>query len=134
MAFATTDDVAARLGRYLTIEETARAAALVEAASAAIEVVIGRAQDDMDDVPASLQHICVSMTLRALDNPYGFASNSESLGAYSSSQTYNREGGGFLPTQAETQLIRRAVYGTNTGSSRQDATLLEEAIAESIEE
>ena len=131
MAFATESDVEARLGRSLTTAESTQVDALLDAAQATIEVVIGCAEADLDTVPASCQHVCVAMVLRGMVNPHGFASDTESLGAYSKSQTYGRDGGGDLtPTQAETMILRRAVYGTTTGSARLEATLLKEALDE----
>ena len=131
MAFATTADVAARLGRALTTAEDDQAESLILAAQATIEVVIGRAEADLTTVPAACEHVCVSMVLRGMANPYGFASDTESLGAYTKSQTYGRDGGTDLtPTQSETLILRRAVYGTTTGSSKAEATLLKEALDE----
>lgn len=131
MAFATTSDVAARLGRALTSAEEDQAEALLDAAQATIEVVIDRAEADLDTVPDVCGSVCVSMVLRGMANPHGFASDTESLGAYSKSQTYGRDSGSELtPTQAETLILRRAVYGKTTASSKMEATLLKEALDE----
>lgn len=131
MAFATVQDVSNRIGRELTPRESLQVSSLLEAVTAMIETEIGRTEDDFELVPATVSHVCASAAIRAFANPYGFASNTESLGSYSASQTYAREGGSDLTlTTPERLIVRRAVYGTNSGSSRQDPLLTADVIGD----
>lgn len=123
MALASLQDVQLRLGRTLSASEVQSVTSLLDASSAVIESVVGPAAD-LDPVPPVVAAVCVNMTLRGLANPMGFASDTESLGAYSKSQTYNNASTGIEPTQAESLLLQRAIWGTTTASGRLEPTLL----------
>ena len=118
MAFATSDDVAARLQRTLTSAEQA-------AATAAIADVTGQIVEAVDrdaawaaalvDVPATFKAICVEKALAAITNPLGVAA--QALGA--ASYTFRRNSdGGVLLTDSDERRVRRAWFGTATGTAR----------------
>lgn len=122
MAFATTDDIAARLGRdSLTAAELSQATSLIEGATAVIAEAVDK--DDawvaaLDPVPNVLRVVTVEAVVRAMANPSGLRSESEQLGSYQHSQSFRDDGGGFWLTTTERMLVRRAVWGALSGSSR----------------
>lgn len=119
MAFAASTDVAARLGRDLTAAETTSVGFLLDAATEVICVHLDREYEQVDPVPPVLEGICVSMVLRALANPSGLSSRSETIGAYSHSETYRRDVGSDVSmTPTERDLARRAFYGSNLKTVR----------------
>jgi hypothetical protein len=119
MAFATSTDVATRLGRDLTAAETTSLGFLLDAATEVICAYLDREYEQIDPVPPVLNGICVSMILRALANPSGLASRSETLGAYSHSENFRRDTGSDLSmTPTERDLARRALYGSNLKTVR----------------
>jgi hypothetical protein len=66
--------------------------------------------------------MCVELVIRALPNTGGsLRAESETLGAYSYSRSYDTPGGGggggLMLTDAEARMCRNVVYGTLTGSS-----------------
>lgn len=111
MAFATTEDIAARLGRSLTTGEESAVTLLLELATSLI--VAEAKQTDawataLDPVPGVLRTVCIEATTRALSNPQGLASLQETLGAYSSSvQFRDYATAGLLLTKDERRLVRR---------------------------
>ena len=124
MAFATADDVAARLGRELTIAEENLVEAVVEQVTDLIADAVGQDADwaaDLDPVPAVLTAICVEKAIAVGSNPNGVASRSETLGSFSSSETFRKDSGLYL-TPLEERLARRAVLGRLAGSSRPEST------------
>lgn len=122
MAFAITEQVAARLGRSLTEAEEAMVEALIEAATALIADAAGR--DDawaeaLDPVPNLIKIVCVELVNRTMANPQALSTFQESLGAYSQSQRFRdgAAGGGLELTAVERRLIRRTVWGQLSGSA-----------------
>lgn len=128
MAFATAEDVAARLGRDLTDAETTQVEALLDSATAIIALYVGKNDDwaaELDPVPSVIKLVTIEAVLRAMANPHGHVAVGESLGAYSSNIRYRDgdAGGGLLLTSTEQRLIARAVHGTGTGSVRVDSMI-----------
>lgn len=106
---ASITELEARLGRTFTGEESGRALALLDDASALVRAEAGR--DWVDDtgalvaVPAPARAVVLRAAERAARNPEGF--RSESAGDYSY-QRSESETGVFL-TDAERRIVRRAV-------------------------
>jgi hypothetical protein len=129
MAFASTADVARRLGRdSLTDTETEMAEWLLAAAGAVIAVAADK--DDawatgLDPVPTILKVVATEVVVRVMENPSSLHSVQETLGAHSRSTSFRKvaEGGGLLLSDTERMLIRLAVYGTATASTRADTML-----------
>lgn len=119
--FASTDDVAARLGRALTEGETTNATAVLAGVAGLIRSEAGKAADwDPDPIPAYLRELSIEKAIAALVNPSNLASESEALGAYSSARTYQRaQDGGITLSDDEGRAVRFAVFGTNAASARQ---------------
>jgi len=116
--YATTDDIAARLGRTLTDQETTSYGSIIEAVSAEIDVALGLAKT-LADVPPAVKGVTVTASIRAAANPSGAARVAETIGALSRSETFPRSGdGSTLLTITEERLVRRAIYGKTTGSPR----------------
>lgn len=105
---ATIEDLEARLGREFAAADLARAAAVLDDASALVRDEAGKTWlDDAGDltvVPASIRAVVLRVSERTVRNPGGFSS--ESAGDYSYQRT-GVEGGVYL-TEAERQIIRRA--------------------------
>lgn len=121
MAFATPQDIATRLGRDLEAIPAAMADQLLDAATAVIAEAAGRDDtwaETVDPVPAMLRFVAIEVVARAMANPNGVRSESEQLGTYQHSQAFRDDGGGLWLTTTERLLVRRAVYGTLSGSSR----------------
>lgn len=121
MAFATHEDVQTRLGRDLTEQEQGTATDVIADVTGLIVDCVDRDSDwaaGLDPVPAALKAICVEKALAAIVNPRGVASQSESLGAHSHSETFRRTADvGVFLTPLEERRVARAVYGRNSGSS-----------------
>jgi hypothetical protein len=117
MALVDTADIAARLGRDLTADETTQAESLIVFASALIADAVGEEDPwEPDPVPAIVTHVAVEIISRAMLNPQGLKSSSETLGAHSFAATY--ADAGLAMTKAEELLLRRAVIGSVSGSTR----------------
>ncbi len=121
MAFAKAEDVERRVGRSLTDAEKSAAESAIATVTGLIIDCAGRDQtwaDGLDPVPAALAGLCVEKAIGALVNPLNLAAQSETLGAYSNSQTFPRSGDvSVFLTAFEERLVSRAVYGTTTGSA-----------------
>jgi hypothetical protein len=121
MAFATAADVATRLGRNLTTEESAMAEQVIESVTAQIVDAVDRDLDwaaALDPVPGLLKSLCVEKVIVVGSNPQGLASESRTLGQASSSKTFQRSNdAGIFLTDQEQRLVRMAVYGSLSGSS-----------------
>lgn len=118
--FATREDVQIRLGRALTDAEGDKVDLLLILATGAIAEACDKDLEwatGLATVPTMLRILCIEVTFRALSNPDGLRSGSESLGAYSKSGTYADGAGAIELTEREERLARRAVYGTNSASS-----------------
>lgn len=133
MAFATTDDVALRLGRALTSGEEDQADLLLGLATATIANAADK--DDvwaeaLDPVPVLLKGFCIELTCRALANPNGLFSKSETIGSYSYTHSFNKDVSSAMAlSDVEVLVIRRAVNGSNSGSAKAE-NVLDELCAE----
>lgn len=121
MPFAEPKDVQARLGRSLTSAEEETASAVIAAVTGLIVDCVDRSAEwatSLDPVPEALKAICVEKAISAITNPTSLASESESLGAYQHSQTFQRSSDvGIYLSPFEERLISRAVYGATSGSA-----------------
>lgn len=121
MDFATVSDVEKRIGRSLSEGEKGIAESAIATVTGLILDCVDRDQtwaDGLNPVPGALTGVCVEKALGAIANPLNLAAQSETLGAYSSSQTFPRTGDvSVFLTPFEERLISRAVYGTTSGSS-----------------
>lgn len=129
MAFATTDDIAARLGRELSDSELDRAEWIIPLVQALILEVAGTAEPN--PAPAYYRALCVEKTINVIENPSGLATESESLGDWSHSQTFQRAGdAGVFLTDREEQMIRRIANNAASGSSRPHSIVHDTYVAE----
>jgi hypothetical protein len=125
MAFASIDDIAARL------EETALSAVaqvsatqLIATATAIICQAAGETDDDwFDDLTSVEQDLVKGLTIdlvcRAMASPQGLVSATETLGAYERSEAYRRDpSSALLLTPQEEALVARIVGRTGSGSVR----------------
>jgi Gp19/Gp15/Gp42-like protein len=110
---ASVSDLEARLGRTFAGDETTRALALLDDASALVRDVAGKTWINPDTgalqpVPGTIRWVVLRATERAVRNPDGFSS--ESAGDYS----YQRVGvePGVYLTEGEERAIRRGVGKT----------------------
>lgn len=122
MAFATAEELAARLGVTLTDAQEDQAEAALDAATAVIAAELDAVEDDIDPVSDLLKHVTITLALRAYSNPQGLENESERLGAYQHSAGY-RSGGNLELTGTERLLVRRAYFGTTSGSSKPESTV-----------
>lgn len=121
MAFATTTDLAALLGRTFTDDEETQAALLLDLSTGAIAAGVDKDDDwagALDPVPSVLRALCLAVARRVMVNPAGARSQSEQLGAFQHSESFTDGSAELMLTDIETLAARRAVYGTNSGSSR----------------
>ena len=63
-----------------------------------------------------LSVVAVEMVARTFANPDDLQSRSESIGAYSYTQRYNRNAPGMVLTKPEELTIAKMVFGANTAS------------------
>lgn len=127
MAFATADDVGQRLGRSLNDGEKGTATSVIATVTGLITDVVDRDAAwaaALDPVPEALKSVCVEKAIAAIANPSNLAAESEQLGAYQHSQTFQRSNdtNPFL-TPFEERMVARAVYGANSGTSRPTSTV-----------
>lgn len=113
--FATTDDLAARLGVTLTSAQESQAWAALEASTATIAAELDVNSDDVDPVPDLIRHVAITLALRMYSNPTDL--QSERLGDYQSAFR-NTE-----LTQTERLLVRNAWHGRVSGSARMVGTI-----------
>lgn len=130
MAFATAEDIATRLGRDLTAAEGGQAELLIELATGLIAGACGK--DDAwaaayTPVPAIVKLFCVELVVRSMPNAAALESVSESLGQYSTTQRFRdaAAGGGMALSDLEERVIRRAVFGSNSGSAKTESVATE---------
>jgi hypothetical protein len=126
-AFATLDQLALRLGKTdandLTTAESAQGQMLLELATRLITAAVGKTDTwaaTLDPVPPYLLALCLDAAWRAMRNPGGVSSESETLGAYSHTARYefsSDQGTGVTLTEAEQRAARRAVYGVSSRSA-----------------
>ena len=117
MAFATTTDIADRLGRTLTSGEEQSVELLLDLATGVIAEAAG--EDDawaaaLTPVPTLLRAVCIELTCRALANPNSLESLAEGLGQHNYQARF-REYGLWL-SEHEEALVRRAAGSTTSGS------------------
>lgn len=128
MALASTDDVEIRLGRDLTDAEEATAELVIEVVGEMILEIAGT--DEPDPIPAYYRALTIEKTIGAVTNPDSLASESEGLGAYTSSRTFQRAGDvGVFLTDREEAMIRRTA-GSVSGSSYPRSLPHETAVSE----
>jgi hypothetical protein len=119
MPFATSDDVATRLGRDLTAAETAMAEQVIDMVTGLIVDEVDRDlawATALDPVPVVLKALCVDKVIAVGANPNGLRSNSQTLGQASYSKSFRDDAGLWLTPQ-QARLVRQAVYGSLSGSS-----------------
>jgi len=133
-AFATTDDLLARLGKTeFTDLEAAQAAQFLESATANIVVAVDKTDEwaaELSPVPSGLKSLCLELAARAMVNPTGVRSQSEQLGSWQRSESYTDDGHNIDLTASETLRARRIVYGSNSGSAQAESTM--DDIAETV--
>lgn len=118
MAFATTDDVGARLGRTLTAGEETTVDYLLDAASQVAADAVGQTVDALEALtpdPPALRFITVELVCRALANPSGLDSLNETVGSYTYGARFRDSGLSLTP--AERLALRRAVNGVGIVSA-----------------
>lgn len=124
LAFATTQDLGARLGReFSTDAQTEQAEMLLDLASSAIADAMGLSLEEAEslgDQPKVWWVVCIECAARALSTPAGARSTQETLGQYSRSTTYSIDAAdaGVMLTDREKRMVQRAVYGSTSGSAR----------------
>lgn len=127
MAFATTEDVAARLGRELTSAEEDSAELSLELAEGLIVAEAGRDEawaEVLDPVPTYFRALCIEKAIGVLANPRNLAQASESLGAFSHSETFPRSlDAGIFLTDEEAAQVRFVIYGATSASPRMESIL-----------
>lgn len=109
--FATTADVATRLGRALTADETAKVTALIASATALIATTARQSDEwasTLSPVPEILKSVTVEVVHRVLTNPTGASSLTEQLGSYQHGENYRSDMTGLSLTRDERRLVRRA--------------------------
>lgn len=130
MAFATTAEVSARLGRALSEAEDEQATALLNSATALMAQAAGKSLEwanSLEEVPATLEVICTEIVVRVMSNPEGLSSMRETLGSYSYAQDFAdpapNGAPSLMPTQAERAAIREAVGAPSTITVRMRSPL-----------
>lgn len=119
MSFATSQDIGARLGRDLAVDEQSAVELVIEIVSGQIADAVDRDDewaDALDPVPAVFRAICIEKAVSALTNTENLASLSRTLGKSSISKTFPRSAdGGILLSEYEERLVRRAVVAGVAG-------------------
>lgn len=123
MAFATADDIATRLGEEsLSPADKASVELLIELAASVIAEAVDQGDEwteELDPVPTIVKALTIELVCRAMASPQGLASATETLGAYSRSETYRKDlSTALLLTDMEERMLRRAVIGQLSGSVR----------------
>lgn len=118
MAFASTNDVAARLGRALTATESTSAGFLLEAAQGVIELAVEANEAAIVPLPPVLRFMAVELVLRAMANPSNLISEQETLGVYQHTERFRSAESELLLTNLEELMVRQAVKGSLSGSVR----------------
>lgn len=118
MSFATTENVAVRLGRPLTAAEEAMSQQVIDDVTGLIAEACGKDSDwitDLDPVPTSFRVLCVEKALAVGGNPNQLRSHSQVLGARQDSRTF-RDGDGVFLTDEEQRMVR-AIVNAGAGSA-----------------
>lgn len=106
--YATEGEVAARLGRDLTVGEVGQVQAMLRDASALVDGYLGRVEP-FDVVPAAVSDVVARMVVRALtseDAPEGVSTLQQSSGPYARTFTYAGEGSSLWLGAAEKMMLR----------------------------
>ncbi|MGW5126685.1 hypothetical protein ACWEQ7_22045 [Streptomyces sp. NPDC004069] len=101
MALAELADIADRLGRDLTEEETRQATALIEDATA---MILDRFPRYAAEPTATSKAVCRAMVLRVLQNPQGL--RQESIDDYQVTYDAARSAGELYISDAEAEMLR----------------------------
>lgn len=121
-SFTTVSTVATRLARELTDLEAAQCNLFIGQASTGILAALDR--DPATWTPPAnarplLGMLATEIVSRVMLNPQDLQRHSEAIGSYSYTDQYAARGveaPGLMPTQTETLLLRRTVFGSNTAS------------------
>lgn len=107
MAFADVSDIEARW-RTLTVDEKARAAVLIEDASAVLSKLVPVDPND-EQQDALLKTVCCNMVIRAMSatesDMFGVSQSSMTAGPYSQSMNYANPSGDMYLTKLEKRLL-----------------------------
>lgn len=107
MAFADVSDIEARW-RTLTVDEKARAAVLIEDASAVLSKLVPVDPNDCAQA-ALLKTVCCNMVIRAMSatesDMFGVSQSSMTAGPYSQSMNYANPSGDMYLTKLEKRLL-----------------------------
>ncbi|MEU7384017.1 Gp19/Gp15/Gp42 family protein [Streptomyces sp. NPDC042207] len=101
MALAELSDIADRLGRDLTPEETRQATALLEDATA---MILDRFPRYATEPTATSRAVCRAMVLRVLQNPQGL--RQESIDDYQVTYDAARSAGELYISDTEAEMLR----------------------------
>jgi hypothetical protein len=119
---ASVRDVRIRLGRELTSLQEEQVDLLIGLATANILAAVGKDSTWTPDavMMPPLSGLCIEIVCRAMSNPQALGQYSQTLGAYSYTETYAREipGSGLMLTKAEDLFVNRVVHGSNAGSAK----------------
>ena len=125
MAFATAEDIEKRLGRPLSDAQREQAEALIADAGAVILAELNLPEGCEVEPDELLCGMTCTLVMRAMANPQGLASESETLGAHSHSRGFSRNGGGLTLTENEKLILRRHKYKRLSGTSRPESVVEE---------
>lgn len=112
MAYATTQDIAVRLGVAVGDLNAAQVQAFLDDSTALVNGYTGLDWTTQPEVPVAIKWVVISRTLRALQNPDGL--RSEQIGSYSYTMA-TADAGGIGWTVEERRILD--AYG-NTSTSR----------------
>lgn len=119
--FCSPADVMHRLGREsFTDAESAQVDILIDLTTGEILAALGKDDEwanTLDAPPTVLRSVCIEVVCRVMVNPQSLRSSQEQLGQYGHSETYINAGAVEL-TDAEVLRVRRAAFGSNSGSAR----------------
>jgi hypothetical protein len=129
--FANSEDIERRLGRSLTEAEEGIAESVVASVTGLIAEAAGMNAAAIDPAPFYYKVLCVEKAVSALANPSNVASQSETLGSFSHSETFPRDldASAFL-TEDEERRIRRIATGVVSASARPKSLLHDTIVRE----
>jgi hypothetical protein len=111
-AFATAEDVQARMLRAeLSDEESAAAALVIDVVTGLITDTVGEDPEwaeGLDPVPTTYRALCIEKAVSAIANPEALAATTERLGHHEEGRTFSRSRDvGIELTAAEERRIRK---------------------------
>jgi hypothetical protein len=121
-SLTTVDTVATRLARDLSDQDTARVNLFIQTATAGILAALDRNPLTWTPPPPALpllSAMCCELVSRTMANPDDLQRKGESIGSYSYTDVFAAKSStapGLFPTDTETLLLRRTVFGANTAS------------------